>query len=165
MFSYGYTHCVTHNDLINWVSKNSWKMLLSWFSLAKKQIPCPRAVICNNCEKHSLIGEIFNAGDNIDDQEDYGFSGSYFKISPTVIDDHTKKKFLNMQLGNLRPQINIENNDNQYYERYQINMIGDNESDERDHIDEKEGRNIEYRYIILEAAKIEFAEKIDYLEK
>ena len=32
-----------------------------------------------------------NAGDNVDDQEDYGFRGSFFKIAPTVIDDYTKK--------------------------------------------------------------------------
>ena len=45
-----------------------------------------------------------------------------------------------MQLENLRPQINIENNDKKYDERYQINIIDDKESDERDHIGEnKEG--------------------------
>ena len=58
-----------------------------------------------------MIGEILNAVDNVDDQEDFGFTGSYFKISPTVIDDYTKKKFLNMQLENLRHMKNIENND------------------------------------------------------
>ena len=54
-----------------------------------------------------------NSGDNVDDQEDYGFIGSYFNISLTVIDDYTKKKFLNMQLQNLRPMRNMENNDKQ----------------------------------------------------
>ena len=39
-----------------------------------------------------------------------------------------------MQLENLRPQINIENNDKKYDERYQINIIDDKESDERDQI-------------------------------
>ena len=34
-----------------------------------------------------MIGEISNAGDNVDDQEDFRFIGSYFKIPPTVIDD------------------------------------------------------------------------------
>ena len=43
-----------------------------------------------------MIGEILNTGDNVDDQEDFGFSGSYFKFAPTVIDDYTKKKDLNM---------------------------------------------------------------------
>ena len=45
-----------------------------------------------------------NADDNVDNKEDYGSIGSYFKISPTVIDDYTKKKYLNMQLENLRPK-------------------------------------------------------------
>ena len=52
-------------------------------------------------------------------------------MAPTIIDDYTKKKFLNMQLENLRPQRNIENNDKQYDEIYQINLIDDKESDER----------------------------------
>ena len=39
-----------------------------------------------------------------------------------------------MQLENLRPQINVENNDKQSDEMYQINMIDDKESDERDQI-------------------------------
>ena len=39
-----------------------------------------------------MISEILNAGDNVDDQEDYRFIGSYFNISPTVIDDYTKKE-------------------------------------------------------------------------
>ena len=59
----------------------------------------------------NLLGGIFNAGDDVDDQEDYKFIGSYFKISPTIIDDYTKKKCLNMQQENLRPQRNTENND------------------------------------------------------
>ena len=46
----------------------------------------------------NLLGDILNAGDNVDDQEDYGFRGSFFKIAPTLIDDYTKKKCLNMQL-------------------------------------------------------------------
>ena len=49
--------------------------------------------------------------DNVDDKEYYGFIGSFFKISPTVIDDYTKKKYLNMQLENLRPMKNKDMND------------------------------------------------------
>ena len=37
----------------------------------------------------NLLGDILNAGDNFDDQEDYGFREYNFKISPTVIDDYT----------------------------------------------------------------------------
>ena len=44
----------------------------------------------------NILGDILNAGDNVDDQEDHGFRGSFFKIAPTVIDDYTKKKCLNM---------------------------------------------------------------------
>ena len=45
-----------------------------------------------------MIGDIFNSGGNVDNQEDIGFTGSYFNIAPTVIDYYTKNKFLNMQL-------------------------------------------------------------------
>ena len=128
---HGYTNCVAHNDLITWVSKNSWDMLLYKFSQAGKIIPCPRTIIFNNCEQNNLVGDIFNAGDNVDDHEDYGFIGSFIKISPTVIDYYKKQKFLNMQLEHFRPQRNIENNDKQYDEIYQINLIDDKESDER----------------------------------
>ena len=68
-----------------------------------------------------MIGGILNAGDNVDDQEYFGFTGSYFKIAPTIIDDYTKKTFLNMQLEILRPMRNIENNDKKTDERYQKN--------------------------------------------
>ena len=44
---------------------------------------------------------------------------------------------MNTQLENFRPQRNIENTDKQSDERYQINMIDDNESNERDQIGEK----------------------------
>ena len=41
-----------------------------------------------------------------------------------------------MQLENLRPKRNIENNDKQSYKRYQINMIDHKESDDRYHMSE-----------------------------
>ena len=80
-------------------------MLLSEFSLAEKEpksqektcndcekiSACPRTIICNNCEQNNTIGEILNADDSVDDKEYFGFTGSYFNISPTVIDDYTKK--------------------------------------------------------------------------
>ena len=52
-----------------------------------------------------------NAGDNVYDQEDFGFTGSYYNISPTVIDDYTKQKLLKFMR-------NIDNNDKQTGERY-----------------------------------------------
>ena len=82
------------------------------------------------------MGAILNDGDNVDDQGDYGFTGSSFKNFLAIIYEYSKNKFLNMQLETLRPQRNIENNDKKYGERYQINVIDDKESDERDHISE-----------------------------
>ena len=35
---------------------------------------------------------ILNAGDNIDDDENFGFSESFKKIAPTNIDEYTKNK-------------------------------------------------------------------------
>ena len=37
-----------------------------------------------------MRGEILNAGNNVNDQENLGFTESYFKIAPTNIDDYTK---------------------------------------------------------------------------
>ena len=68
-----------------------------------KKSACPRTIICNNCEKNKMIGEILNDGDNIDDQEYFGFTGSCFNIVPTVIDDYTKNKFIYIELKQLRP--------------------------------------------------------------
>ena len=61
-----------------------------WIFTSWKIGAFPRTIICNNCEQNNLIGEILNDGNNVDDQEHYSFTGSYFKISPTVIDDYTK---------------------------------------------------------------------------
>ena len=43
-----------------------------------------------------MIGDILNAGDNVNDQEKFGFIESYFKIAPTNIDDYTKKRLLSI---------------------------------------------------------------------
>ena len=73
-------------------------MLISEFSQYEKVILCTRTIIYNKFEQMNLLGDILNAGDNVDDQEDYGFTGSFYKLAPTVIDDYTKKKLLNFQL-------------------------------------------------------------------
>ena len=39
----------------------------------------------------NVLGDILNAGDNVKYQEDYGFTGSFFKITPTAIDDYKLK--------------------------------------------------------------------------
>ena len=109
--SHGYTSYVTHTDLITWVSNCFWEMLLSEFLQAESIIPCPRTTICNNCEQNNMFGDIFNAGDNVGDQEDYGFRGSFFEITPTVIYEYTENLLKNMQLENLRPMRNVDNNE------------------------------------------------------
>ena len=38
--------------------------------------------ILQYCEQNNMIDEILNAGDNDDDQDDYGFTGSFSKIAP-----------------------------------------------------------------------------------
>ena len=108
--SRGYTNWVRDTDLITWISKYFWEILLSVFSHAERISACPRKIICNKCEQNNMRGEVLNAGDNIDDQEYFGLTESYFKIAPTNIDDYWKK-LLSMQQENLRHQINIENND------------------------------------------------------
>ena len=111
------------------------------------------------------MDEILNAGDNVDYQEDFGFTGSYYKISHTVIDDYTRKKFLNMQLENLRPIRNIQKNYKQTDEIYQEVLIDDKESDERDQIigfdEEKMIENIE----VLKLQKLSSHKIYIYLEK
>ena len=63
----------------------------------------------------------------------------------TVIDEYTEKKLMNMQLENLRSQINIENIDKQYDERNRIKMIDENVSDEINQIGENdEDRSTDY---------------------
>ena len=57
-------------------------------------ISCPRTIICNNCEQMNVSGDVLNDGVNVVDQEDYGFTCSFLKVTPIVIDDTTKKKFI-----------------------------------------------------------------------
>ena len=66
-----------------------------------------------------------NVGDNFDDEEIFGFSELFFNRAPTNIDEYTKKKILNLQQENMRPQRNIEFNDKIPDERYQNNKIDD----------------------------------------
>ena len=67
-------------------------MLLSEFSHAERISACSRTIFFNKCEQNNIRGEIFNSGDNVDDQEMFGFTGSCFKIAPTNKDDYTKNK-------------------------------------------------------------------------
>ena len=55
-------------------------MLLSELSQTEKITPYPRTIICNNCEQNNMLVDILNAVGNVDDEEDYGFRGSFFII-------------------------------------------------------------------------------------
>ena len=68
-------------------------MLLYKFAHAERIISCTRKIIFNKCEQNNMIGKILNTGNNVDDQEDFGFTGSYFKIAPTVIDDYENSQY------------------------------------------------------------------------
>ena len=165
IFIHGYTNCVAHNDLITWVSKYSWEMLISEFSQTESIIPRPRKIICNNCEQMNLLGDILNADYNVYDQGDYRFRGSFFKTAPTIINDYTENKFLNMQLENLRPQINIENNDKKSDERYNRNVIYDKEYYERDRIGEDNEQTLNTYIEVLKLRKLSSQKNIGYPEK
>ena len=107
---HGYTNCVRHTDSINWVSNSSWYMLLSKYKHAVIISACPRTIFFNRYEQRNTRGDILNAGDNVDDQEMFGFTESFFKTAPTNIDEYTKNKLLNMQQETMIPQRNIEIN-------------------------------------------------------
>ena len=98
-----YTNCGRHTDSITWVSNYYWDMLLSEFIHSERINACPRTKICNKFEQSNTSGDVLNASDNVDNQEIFGFTESYFKIAPTNIDDYTINKLLNMQLENMRP--------------------------------------------------------------
>ena len=101
-------------------------MLLSEFIHAVQISACPRTTISNKYEQSNTSGDILNAGDNVDDEGNFGFSESFFKIAPTNIDECTKNKLPNMQQENIRPQRNIEINDKLLDERYKNNLMKNN---------------------------------------
>ena len=59
------------------------------FPQTKKTILRPMTIICNTCEQTNLVGNILNSGENLVDKEDYGFTGSSFKVAPIIIYDIT----------------------------------------------------------------------------
>ena len=90
---HGYTNCIRNTDSITWVLNYSWDMLLSEFIHAIKISVCPRTEICNKCEQSNTSGDILNAGENVDYEEMFGFSESFFKIAPTNIGEYTKMNY------------------------------------------------------------------------
>ena len=61
---------------------------------------------------------------------------------------------MNIQLEHLRPQRNIENNDKQSDEIYQINVIDDKESDEKYQIDENKDEILNTDIEVLKLRKL-----------
>ena len=49
-------------------------MSLSESPQEKEINPCPMTIICNTCEDMNVSGGILNAGGNVEEQEDYGFT-------------------------------------------------------------------------------------------
>ena len=49
-------------------------MLLSGFTQALDMNTCPRTIMCNHCEVIHMSGDIFNADENVEDEDDYGFT-------------------------------------------------------------------------------------------
>ena len=78
--SHGYPNCVRRTDSITWLSIYSWEMLLSEFSHSERIILSPGTIICNKGEQNNMRGEILNAGDNVDDQENLGLQGHISKL-------------------------------------------------------------------------------------
>ena len=66
---------------------------------------------------------------------------------------------MNMQLEHLIPQRNIENNDRQYDEIYQINMIDDRKSAERDQIGENKEETLNTDIEVLKLRKLSSRKK------
>ena len=54
-------------------------MLHSRFPQVEGIIPCPRTIICNYYDQNYLSGDILFVGGNVDQQENFGFSGSLTK--------------------------------------------------------------------------------------
>ena len=74
IYNLGCTKCIDHLGL-----KNSWEMFRSKFPEAPVINPCPRTTIYSYCAKINVLGDILYAGGNVEEQEDFGFSGSFFK--------------------------------------------------------------------------------------
>ena len=76
---HGYTNYVGQKQIITWVSKNTWDIFYSEFPQAQVILPCTRTIIFNYCEQKYVAGDTLYAGGNGDQQDDFGFSGSFSK--------------------------------------------------------------------------------------
>ena len=74
---HGYTNHDEHNVLITWVLIKSWEMLLSEFPQALEINYCTRKFVCNTGEVINTSGGILNVEENVEDKDEYGFTGSF----------------------------------------------------------------------------------------
>ena len=74
---YGYKNHDENNVLITWVLIKSWEMLLSEFTQAFDINLCPRKIFCNACEVINISCNILNSDENVEDVDEYGFTGSF----------------------------------------------------------------------------------------
>ena len=61
--------------MITWVSIKSGEMLISEFLQTLDINPCPSKIVCNTCEVIHMSGDILNAYENVEDEDEYGFTG------------------------------------------------------------------------------------------
>ena len=76
------------------MSINSWEILPSEFPQALDIDPCLREKFCNNYEVMHMSGRIFNADENVEDKDEYGFTCLFFQKSPIIIDENTKMQLM-----------------------------------------------------------------------
>ena len=65
-------------------------MLLYGFLQSFDINPCPMKYFYNTCELIKVSGNILNTDENVEDEDDYGFIGSFFKKALIIVDDNTK---------------------------------------------------------------------------
>ena len=87
---YGYKNHTEHNVLITWVQIKSWERLLYEFSQAFHINNFTRTIVFNTCEVIHMSGDILNADENIEYEDEYGFTGSFLNPPPIIIDNNTK---------------------------------------------------------------------------
>ena len=127
-------------------------MLISEFSQVEKIIPYPRTIICNDYEQMNVLGRILNAGGNVEDQEYYGFTASFFKIPPIFIYERIKNKLMKKEitpmLNNYEQKLNYLQCEYIYKieKKKEDNFTSEEDSDEQAREDKKKtkGENITY---------------------
>ena len=80
-------------------------MFLSKFPQALDLNPCPRTILCYTCEVIHMLGGIFIAGKLFVDEDEYGFTGLFFKKGSFIIYENTKIQLITMQIT---PKANID---------------------------------------------------------